>query len=231
MHVSERSAKNFLSKNGWLSQMPAEMREAILENCRCINISAGQHLFEVGGPMGAMFGLASGCVAFDAAQTEDMTQKGLLAHPGLWFGNGPIAGLKSRLVGASATRSSTVLALDFADHRRLASSYPEIWRYQLLLQIEITGRVIGLAQDLMRRSSRERLIAILARLAGLTEPDPPKSPTIDATQSEIAMIANLSRTVVSKHLIQLEHDGIVRLKRAMIEVLDAEALFDQIQKQ
>ncbi|MEM1236542.1 MAG: helix-turn-helix domain-containing protein [Pseudomonadota bacterium] len=84
--------------------------------------------------------------------------------------------------------------------------------------------VIGIAQDLMLRSSRDRLLAILARFAGLRSAHPPDPVVVDLTQAELAAIANLSRSSTSPILLGLEKEGVLRLRRASIEVLKPDVL-------
>lgn len=122
-----------------------------------------------------------------------------------------------------------MLAIEIAAFRRVAARTPDLWRHLALLALENAGRAIGLAQDLMLRGSRERLAALLARLAGLRDAHPPSSPIVDATQSELAAIANLSRSVVSALLLDMERDGVVRLRRAGVEIVDAERLLQSLQ--
>ena len=76
----------------------------------------------------------------------------------------------------------------------------------------------------MLRGSRTRLAALLLRLAGLRDEHRQEPATIDATQSELAAIANLARSVVSTLLLDMERDGAIHLRRAAVEVLDAEYL-------
>jgi CRP-like cAMP-binding protein len=210
---------------GWLSRIPAPLRSALFDVARIRRYAADEVLFAIGDQPGGLYGLEAGSLALEAAQSDSAPQKGYLVHPGVWFGEGPVAGLEARMLGAWATRPSTVVTIEIAAFRRIAARTPELWRHLALLAIENSGRIIGLAQDLMLRGSRERLAALLARMAGLREAHPPIPPIIDATQSEIAAIANLSRAVVSRLLLEMERDGVVRLRRAGVEVLDAERLF------
>jgi hypothetical protein len=128
------------------------------------------------------------------------------------------------IVGAWATRPSKVLCIEIAAFRRVAARDPELWRHLVLLGLHNQRRLIGLAQDLMLRRSRQRLAALLARLAGLREDHPPADPAVDATQGEIGAIANLSRGVVSRLLLEMEEEGLVRLRRASVEILDPDRL-------
>lgn len=217
----EAGAISLLWRVGWFSSLPEAVRAALGAVARVRRCAADEVLFVVGDPPGGLYGLESGCLAIEAAQSDSAPQKSLLVHPGAWIGEGSIIGRESRMIGVWATRPSIVLAIGLAALRRVAIRSPELWRHIACLSLENHGRTIGLAQDLMLRGSRERLTALLARLAGLRDAHPPARPMVDATQSEIAAIANLSRGVVSALLLDMERAGLVSLRRAGVEILDA----------
>ena len=224
MRNLDSGAIAFLRREGWFSRLPVELQSALLDEARVVRLDAGESLFQLDGPPGGLFGIASGCIAVEAAQSDRPPQKSLLLHPGTWLGAGIIAGRTSRLVGARATRTSELLAVEAAGFRKVAAGDPQLWRHLALLAIENSARTIGLAEDLMLRGSRTRLAALLLRLAGLREEHPPDPPIIDATQSEIASIANLSRSVVSELLLEMERRGCIHLKRGAIQVFDPKGL-------
>lgn len=132
------------------------------------------------------------------------------------------------MAGFHATRQTQVLLIEIADFRRVAVDHPEAWRHIALLVLENLGQTLGLAQDLMVRNGTRRLRAILARLAGLHAELVPDPPIIDATQAEIADIANLSRSVVSRFLQDMEREGLVRLGWGSIEILSPQLLLQSI---
>lgn len=82
----------------------------------------------------------------------------------------------------------------------------------------------------MARSGRHRLLTILARLAGLREECVPDPAIIDATHAEVADISNLSRSVVTRFLKELDRDGLVRLGRATIEIPEPQRLLASIER-
>jgi CRP/FNR family transcriptional regulator, cyclic AMP receptor protein len=170
-----------------------------------------------------MFGLVHGCLAAEVSPSIILPLKSMLLHPGFWLGEGTIA-VSHRRVGIWATRQSTVLAIEIGEFRRVASIHPDIWRYLALLALENHYTTMGLAHDLMIRGGRRRLAAILARLAGLRGEVAPDPLVIDATQAEVADIANLARSVVSSFLQEMERDGVLRLRWGNIEVLRADLL-------
>lgn len=149
--------------------------------------------------------------------------KTMLLYPGSWFAEGPTT-LTERTVGFFATRPSTILLIDHLDVRRVAAIYPDLWRFIALLNLENHRRTMGLVHDLMIRGGRRRFAALLARMAGLREEVAPVPLIIDATQAEVAAMANLARSVVSAFLKEMEREGILRLNWARIEVLRPDLL-------
>jgi CRP-like cAMP-binding protein len=217
----------FLEETGWLSELPPPLRAALLDVSRLKRYSAGDRVYGLGDPPGGLYGLEEGCLGLEAAQSDSPPQKGFLVHPGTWIGEGPVAGLQARITGAWATRPTKVLSIEIAGFRRVAGRDPDLWRHLVLLALQNNMRVMGLAQDLMLRGSRQRLAALLARLGGLRDARRPVSAVVDATQGEIAAIANLSRGVVSRLLLEMEQDGLVRLRRASVEILEPDRLLQE----
>jgi hypothetical protein len=117
--------------------------------------------------------------------------------------------------------------LEQGDVRRVASLHSDLWRHLADLALENHYRTMGLAHDLMIRGGRRRFAAIVARLAGLRDDPVPEDLHIDATQAEIADIANLARSVVSTFVQELERDGVLRPKWGMIEVLRPDLLLQR----
>ena len=219
--ITRDEALSFARRTGWSSRLPRPLQADLLDMARLRVLEEGARLYAIGDPPGGLYGLVSGCLAAEAAQSGAPPHKSLLLHPGAWFGAGPVAGLEARVIGTWATRPSAVLSIEIADFRRVAAVHPEAWRHIVLLEIENHARTMGLCQDLMVRGGRPRLLAILARLGGLHEKPVPEPAVIDATQDEVADIANLSRSVVSRFLQDMEREGLVRLRRKTIEIVDA----------
>jgi CRP-like cAMP-binding protein len=170
-----------------------------------------------------MFFVAQGCIAAEVAMSIGPAHKAMLLYPGSWFAEGPTT-LTERAVGFFATRPSSVLIIDHLDVRRIASVYPDLWRFIALLNLENHRRTMGLAHDLMIRGGRRRFAALLARMAGLREEVAPDPPVIDATQAEVGEMVNLARSVVSTFLKEMEREGVLRLNWASIEVLKPDLL-------
>ena len=144
-------------------------------------------------------------------------------YPGTWIAEGAVWPT-DHAIGFVATRPSAVLLVESAELRRIAAAQADFWRHVAQLAVENHHRSIGLAHELMIRGGRRRLAALLARLSGLREEVVPHPLVIDATQTDIAEVANLARSVVSSFLKEMERDGILRLGWSSIEILAPDRL-------
>jgi CRP-like cAMP-binding protein len=202
------------------------MTLSLLTAARLRTYAAGVRLCSIGDEPGAMFFVAGGCLSAEVSPSISPPHKSLLLYPGAWLGEGPTT-QTFRRVGLVATRPSTVLLLEQGDVRRVASLHSDLWRHLADLALENHYRTMGLAHDLMIRGGRRRFAAIVARLAGLRDDPVPEDLHIDATQAEIADIANLARSVVSTFVQELERDGVLRPKWGTIEVLRPDLLLQR----
>jgi CRP-like cAMP-binding protein len=203
--------------------MPPELRDVFLESARLKVLAAGARLCAIGDELGPMYFVFRGCLAAEVTPSFVLPMKSMLLYPGAWLAEGPTA-VERRRIGFWATRPSMVLTVDIGDFRRTAKTTPDLWRYLALLTLENHYRTMGLAHDLMILGGRRRLSALLARMAGLRDEVVPEHLFIDATQSEVADIANLARSVVSGFLKTMEDEGTVRLGWGGIEILRPEIL-------
>jgi CRP-like cAMP-binding protein len=202
------------------------LADTLLASTRLKTFPAGTRLCAIGDGPGAMFFLAHGCLEAEVSPSVMPPHKCLLLYPGAWIGEGAVT-TTARRVGLLSTRPSSVLMIEGGDVRRVASTQPDLWRHLAILALENHYRTMGLAHDLMIRGGRRRFAAILARLAGLREDPVPDQLVIDATQAEVADIANLARSVVSTFVQELDRDGVVRPGWGTIEVLRPDLLLQR----
>jgi len=217
----------FMASHGWLAATPPHFRDQVLSRCVLRRAEKGQQIFSRGDPPGGLWGLVSGTVAIEVDSGRE-TFLGHFAGPGYWIGAGPTITGQDRSVGVMATRASTLLLLPSASFKEIAAADPEAWRWLAVLPMMQSLLAMGVAQDLMIRSPRDRLVAILLRLAACRGPFAKAEPEIiTATQDEIAAIANLSRTATGKMLRELENSRCLSMGYRSIRV-DPECLLGQL---
>jgi CRP/FNR family transcriptional regulator, cyclic AMP receptor protein len=122
------------------------------------------------------------------------------------------------IVGRSACR---LLRLPRAEVVRMTDSDPLAWRYFLLLLARNYARTVRVVYALKQADPLRRVAAMLLVLL---EDNPPGAMEAQASQSDIAELANLGRTKVNASLKALERRGMIRRGYASIEVTDSQAL-------
>lgn len=222
---TRRHAVEFATRAGWASRVPVATRDALLAASRHRRLPAKTRVTWPADEPGPAFFIAEGCLAAETASSVTLPRRYMFLYPGTWIADGATSPT-DQVVGFVATRPSALLVVDNADLRRIAAAQADLWRHIAHLSVENHHRSIGLAHELMIRGGRRRLAAILVRLSGLREEVVPHPLVIDATQMEVAEIANLARSVVSSFLKQMERDGILRLGWSNIEILAPDRLLN-----
>ncbi len=220
------TARELASREGWLSLMPAAFRQAVLERCVLQRFAAGAGIYAVGDAPGGIYGLVSGSVRVTIAPGDEGPFFAHLMQPGIWIGEGPALSGLPRLVGLSAGRDSEVLHLPLAAIHGIVEANPAAWRCIGALSLLNTQMAIGVVNDLMIRDDAKRFIATLLRLGSCRLALPVRQPPIavDASQEELATMANLARTTVSAILKRLAASGLVALDYRRTIILQPDRL-------
>ncbi len=214
----------YLASTGWLATLPPKSRAEVLARARPRRLASGEVLHQVDGPPGGLVGLAEGSLAVDVALSLKYVRKAFLVHPGAWVGEGTVSVLEARLTGIWATRDSTVLTVSRPAFREVAADDPDLWRHLMAVALENQLRGYRMAEALMERDSRIRLVRILLLLGGQFDAYAQHSPDLDIEQGELATVANLSRSTLNPLLRALERDGLIGLGRGRITLRDADRL-------
>lgn len=211
MHGTEFGG--ILLRTGWLSQLPADVRDAVLAICRTRRFSAGAAIYNAGDPTGGVHGLAFGVVAMVYPDpTADMTLMHL-AQPGMWFGEVSFVNDAPRRVSAIARTDVVTFYTPLPALRALLEAQPTWWRHLAQISTMNMAFAIAGAEDLMLRDNNRRCIATLLRLCGCrtADPDTALAGAAPVTQDELASMANMSRNKAGEVLRDLEERGLITL--------------------
>jgi CRP-like cAMP-binding protein len=219
------AARKIVSDNGWLSQTPPSFQSAVLDRCRLQSFKRGQAIYMAGDPPGGMFGLVSGGVGISIAPGESGPYFAHLGRPGTWFGEVAAILRQPRRVGLTATRNARMLYLPIEKIDEIVARDSNAWRLFTLVTVNHLEMAIGACDDLMLRDHVKRCIAAVLRLAGCRKASPGASPIeIDASQDDIATLANVARATAGLVLRELEAKGRIAKAYRRIRILDADAL-------
>jgi CRP-like cAMP-binding protein len=219
------AARDIVLRRGWLSQTPPSFQRTVMDRCRLQHFAAGDPVYTVGDPPGAMFGLVTGGLAISIAPGEHGPTFAHFAQPGSWFGEASAITGQPRRVGLTATRDTDLLQLPLHAIHEITGQDPGAWRLFAIVTLGHLDVAIGACDDLMIRDHVRRCIAVLLRLGGCRTGTPPGcSGEIDLSQGEIAVLANVARTTLNSVLRMLEESGQLELSYRRIRLLAPESM-------
>jgi len=227
---SVRSRFPTLSDHGWLTLTSPDFRQAVFDRLTIRKFAAGDAIYRAGDSDGGLWAIIEGGVQFEIPGPQLAPGLAHVAIPGFWFGEGPLIGKDVRQNDAYATEPSVFATLALADCRALLDEDPARWQWIALLANMNRDLAMGVAADLLLQDPRQRIVATLLRLSGwrtgmhLT----PNPNPVHLSQQHLGQIANLSRTVVSATLRDLEQRGLIAIGYRSLEVLDGETLKEML---
>lgn len=215
-----------LSDYGWLSLASSDFRQSVLDRLTIRKLAGGEALFRAGDREGGLWAIVAGGVRFELPGPQLAPGLTHVATPGFWFGEAPLIGRTPRLFDAYAAGPSVFATVSLSDFRALLDEDAARWQWIALLASMNRDLAMGVAADLLLQNPRQRVIAVLLRLSGWrTGPHlPPNLAPIHLSQQQLGQISNLSRTVVSAALRDLEERGLIVIGYRSIDVLEGAAL-------
>jgi len=140
-------------------------------------------------------------------------------EPGTFFGEMPLLGESLRHAFAEAIDDSLVCVMSRADVERLIRERPEV----ALRMIEVLGRRLATSEarleELAYRSVSARIAAVLLRLSSGDE-----FAVVSITHQELGDMIGALRETVTKTLDEFQAQGLVKLGRGRIHLLDVAGL-------
>ncbi|WP_068119463.1 Crp/Fnr family transcriptional regulator [Tropicimonas marinistellae] len=226
MHSPPDGADALLSRADWLSVLPADLAQRVRDAAVRHKCPSGTVFWTYGDKPDGLYGLISGSVRMDTIWSRHGPSMLSTFHAGAWLGEAEFLADSPRITSMSALRSCEYLFIGAKTIETLARERPELWRGIGLLAFEHLSLAVAALDDAMIRSSKARLAAVLVRLCGarLGTAEDSVSSEIDVTQSDLAQMANLSRSVVGSHLEEFERNGIIRRSYGRMSVTDIDAL-------
>lgn len=225
MVIDLEEAKGLLRQNGWLSRTPTNFRDAVYQRSHLKKLKAGETLFLSGDEPRGLYGLATGRLGAFIAPDETLPAFAHIFHPGSWFGEIPALTGRHHVVGLKTTSDASLLHLPTHALSEILTTTPEYWRFLGQLAAEHVETSIGVIADLMRRDSKQRLVALMLRLAGCrTAGQSLFEHEVDASQEDLAAISNLARTTVIGILNQLEEARLVERRYRRLRITNPDAL-------
>jgi CRP/FNR family cyclic AMP-dependent transcriptional regulator len=224
--ISLDAARDLVSRQGWLSFMPASFRNAVLDRSQLQVFNSEEVVFGAGDPAGGIYGLVSGGLRVSVAPNDRIPFFAHLFIPGSWTGESAAISGEPRMVSLVAVRETQTFYLPLPAVNEILRESPDAFRSFARLAHFHLATAVGAAGDLMIRDPVQRFIAVLLRLSGCRVATPPDRVPIDLgiSQDDLAMMANVGRTKASAILRRLHRDGQVELTYRHVRVIAPDSL-------
>ena len=200
-------------------------RRLVLAKAQRRQFKRGEVLFHEGDPADTLHFIAEGRVI--ARRTSPMGDSVAFRVIGPGRALGDVAAVSSarrRSSTVSALEPTTTLSLTFAEFARLCEAHPAI---QTHLATLLAARVKRLSDQLLEAlflPTDRRVVRRLLDLCEQYQGGPGAAVVIPLTQTDIAELAGATRPSTNRVLRALESEGLVRLRRGQVEVLDPPGL-------
>ena len=194
---------------------------------RTRRFARGEVIFHRGDPGDALYIVLTGRVKISSPSDTGVEAILTTLRPGEWFGALALLDGAPRSASATAVDATDTLILPRDRFRQLVDDEPSIRDHVLTALAEELRRLTRHVEELHFLDIAGRLAARLIRLAeeqGVERDDGAVRLDGPITQGEIAAMVGSTRQSVNKLLGQLVDDGLIRIERDAILILDLAAL-------
>jgi CRP-like cAMP-binding protein len=212
-----------MSQRGLLDALSDDDRRRLLATTRRCRFAAGEVIFHEGDRGDSVHLIEHGHVAVRVGTRLGDVATLTMLGPGSAFG-------ELALIDGNERRSATVVAIDatntrvvdHAEFERLRREHPPIERFLVELLAAQVRSLSGLALEAMFVAADTRVLRRLLEVARQFGENDGK--VIALTQDDLASMAGTTRSTANRVLKRAETDGLLRLARGRIEILDRDQL-------
>ncbi|HHJ14911.1 MAG TPA: fumarate/nitrate reduction transcriptional regulator Fnr [Gammaproteobacteria bacterium] len=202
-----------------------ERLDAIIDRKR--PLARGDHLFRTGDAFRSIFAVRSGTLKTYTTSPEGQEQVMGFHLPGELVGLDAIAS-DSHPLSAKALETTSVCEIPFEDLESLSTQLPDLQRQMLRL---MSQEIRNDEQNLLRlgqRSAEERLAGFLISLSNRFRRRGFSATQFNLTMSrgDIGNYLGLALETVSRLFTRFQNEGLIRVERKHVELLDRQRLCD-----
>jgi CRP-like cAMP-binding protein len=223
-HLSIEQARKVLSRVRNFSGLPPHVQNEIARVAIPRQFDSGQVIFMEGEPANCLYILESGWVKASRISPEGREQAMLFLKNGDIFGDVAVLTNTPYPGTVVALEPVKVWAIEKSDILNLITRNPDLAMVVIRNLGERILYYIGLVEDLSLRSVEARLASTLLKNAELFDGRLVVKRQSWATYDKIANRLGTVRDVLSRSLRSLEEEGLLRVEKREIIILDPEGL-------
>jgi CRP/FNR family cyclic AMP-dependent transcriptional regulator len=219
-------AEEILRKTPLFAGLTPDEMQALAARVIRRRFQRGELLFGEGDPCTGLFLVASGRIRIFKLSTSGREQVLAVEGPGSSFAELPVFDGGNYPAAASALEDTEVLFISRRDFQNFCREHPDV----ALKVIAVVGsrlrRLVGIIEELSFTTVRQRLIALLLRLAQLSGTPSKAGVRVELTKSHQDLAAELGtvRELVSRNLSRLQAEGFLEVDGRKIVVKDLAGL-------
>jgi CRP-like cAMP-binding protein len=227
MRVMTREAiLAILAEGAWFRRVSPSFRAALLADGQVMRLAAGAPIFWRGDRADGLYAVLEGAVEIGAVDIGGQAATLTHVQPGMWFGEIALVDGMARTHDAIAVRASTVLRIPREPLLAGLDQHPARWRelawlttekLRLIFQVDEAASLLTATQQVAAR-----LLLMMDGYGGTGA----RQSTLWLSQEQLAAMLSLSRQTVNRILKHLESNGMIALKHAQIDILDASSMRD-----
>lgn len=204
--------------------LPPEVRARIGRFLVRRRVAAGELLFSQEDPPSGIWFVESGAVRLYTSDPDGREQTLQIVRPGASFNEVPFFDLGPEPATAQIVEDAALLVLPVERRGEALRAVPELGIAAAASFAFRLRQAIALVEDLSFRQVAGRVSRVLLQAVAPHPGVGAGSGGRALTQREIAEMAGSSREVVARTLRQLEREGLIRIERGRIVLLDREGL-------
>lgn len=186
----------------------------------------GELLFGEGDPCTGLFLVASGKIRIFKLSPSGREQVLAIEGPGSSFAELPVFDGGNYPAAASASEDAEVLFVSRKDFQNFCREHPEVGLKVIAVVGSRLRRLVGIIEELSFTTVRQRLIALILRLAQASGSPSREGVRVELTMSHQDLAAELGtvRELVSRNLSRLQAEGFLDVDGRKIMVKDLAGL-------
>lgn len=214
-----------LRSGSWFQALPAQLQDELLRLGQLRRVGGGQRLFARGDPPDGLYCVLEGAIRISNVSDEGKEALLTMIETPHWFGEIALFDGLPRTHDAVAEGPAELLHIEQKALLAVLDDNPAWWReLALLLTQKIRLAFLVLEENALLPAAGRLARRLVSMAEGYGEWKDRSRRIIAVPQEQLALMLALSRQTVNQILKQFESQGVLRLGRGGIEILDIDKL-------
>jgi CRP/FNR family transcriptional regulator len=222
----DRDVEKILRNTQLFANLTEKEMSALVTRVSQRHFDRGELLFNEGDPCGGLFLVASGKIRIFKLSPSGREQVLAAEGPGSTFAELPVFDGGNYPASASALEDSELVFISRKDFQNFCREHPEVGLKVIAIVGSRLRRLVGIIEELSFTTVRQRVIALILRLAH-TNGTPSKADIsfeLPKSHQELASELGTVRELVSRNLGRPQAEGFLEVDGRTIIVRDLEGL-------